>query len=293
MKKSLWIVILCFFSPSFAHGTIDRLETTEDVLFSNSNVRHTEYRRCLTTQRQNCARGNDDYEQIEAHDPSVADTLAWIGDQLINRKLVHFYQFEGCKVAIDMTDGSPASYTWLEEDGDKLLKSHRSVITPPRHENFEASWFGANGHYTYLRRSFRDNGSALSPKRLIYYNDAALIDLTKIRETKSHVITDEKGDLALRDDPASKFRFNFFKTDAEHIIGTQFGDEASIFTEGPSLFPNAGKTLNIFDELYVPFQTDEHYSIFVLMLTLDDVEFALNIAKAFRHAIELCELKNN
>ena len=90
----------------------------------------------------------------------------------------------------------------------------------------------------------------------------------------------------------SAFRFNFFRDDANQIVGTQFHDEAAIFLAGPSLFPNAEKVLNIFDDQYVPFESNEKTTQFNILLTMDDVAFALNIAKAFRHAIELCELAN-
>lgn len=296
MKNVLWVVILCAFTfgaPSFAQVPSDKLETVSRQLLSKSNTSHTEYRRCLTTKGYNCAHWNNDYVQIEAHGPSIADTLAWIGDQLTARKLVHLYKFEGCKIAVDLTDGTPASLLWLARKDGKLVKSNRSIITPARDKAYKADWFGGNGHYSYLKKNHRENGSAQSPKRLTYFNDAALIDLAKIESTKSRVITDEKGDLVLRDKPISGYRFSFFRGDANQVIGTQFDNEASIFSAGPSPFPNIGKTLKIFDDQYSPIKTVKKYSHFNILLTMDDVEFALNIAKAFRHTIELCELETN
>lgn len=295
MKYILRATILCSFlagGSSFAQVPNHKLETVGRELLGGSNTSHTEYRRCLTTLGYNCAHWNEEYKKIEAHGPSIADTLAWIGDQLTARKLVNLYQVSGCKIAVDMTEGTPAALTWVEEKDGKRHQLSRSTITPPRGDIFKASWFGGNGFYSYLKSNHRDNGSAQSPKKLVYFNDAALIDLTKISGTKSHVVTDEKGSLILRDKPSSAFRFNFFRDDANQIIGTQFDDKTSIFSAGPSLFPNAEKTLNIFDDQYVPFETREPNPIFRIILTPNDVEFALNIAKAFRHTIELCELTN-
>ena len=295
-KEFLWVVILCSFfieSPSFAQNSGDKLEAVGRQLLSNSNVNHTEYRRCLTTKGYNCAHSNAEYKKIEAHGPSIADTLAWIGDQLTTRKLVELYQVRGCKIAVDITNGTPASLMWLENKDGKRAQLSRSIISPPREDVFKATWFGGNGFYSFMKKNHRENGSAESPKRVSYFNDAGLFDLAKTSSTKSHVITDEKGDLVLRDKPASKFRFNFYRDDADQIIGTQFDDETSIFSVGPSAFPKAGKTLDIFNDQYVPFETREPNPMFILQLTPNDVDFALNIAKAFRHAIELCELGNN
>lgn len=294
MKKLLGLVLTSFFltgNPLLAQAADDKLEAIEKQLFSNSNAAHTEYRRCLT-RGYNCAHSNEEYKEIEVHGPSIADTLAWIGDQLTERKLVHLYQFSGCKIAVDMTDGTPASLLWLEKKGDKLVKSHRSIFMPARDKAYKADYFSGNGYYIYLKKNHRDNGSAHSPIKLTYFNDAALIDLAKIEETKSKVVTDKKGNLVLRDKPSSAYRFNFFSTGADQVIGTQFHDMASIFTTGPSPFPNAGKTLDIFGNQYMPTISHKRFSQFSLILTPDDVEFALNIARAFRHAIELCELQN-
>ena len=95
MQKFLWVIILCSFfgeNLSFAQTSSDKLEAVGRQLLDESSMSHTEYRGCLTM-GYNCAHSNEDYEKIEAHEPSIADTLAWIGDQLTTRKLVNLYQF--------------------------------------------------------------------------------------------------------------------------------------------------------------------------------------------------------
>lgn len=289
MQKFILIVLTCALhaAPALAQMPAEKLALIEEQLFSG---KHPEYRSCLTT-LTNCHNTNDDYVPIDKHQPAIADSLAWVGHQLRTRNLVHQYKFEGCKVAIDMTDGAPAYLTWLEERDAKVFEFNRSIFTPARPKEYSANRFAGNGYYIYLRSNHRDKGTAQSPRRIMYSNDAALIDLTKINDTKSPVITDREGHLMLREAPA--YRINFFKEAEGQVLGTHFANEATMFTEGPALFPNKGKVLSMFDADYFPFEHADRHRLFRIVLTPNDLEFGLKIAKAFRHIIEHCELKHN
>ncbi len=270
---------------------LDRLNRIGHQLLDDPVLQHPEYRNCVTHHTDACGPWNDDYIVSQVHGPSVSETLDWIGYQLISRKLAFRFLHDSCKVAIDAMEGSPANLLWREDHGGLQVVMRRSIFLPPRLKEFNTERFSGNGYFTYLSKSFRENGSSDTPRQITYYNDAAVIDLAQLREIKNYVGTNDKGAYYLVGPPSSVIKINFIHLQDTKVnsVGASLPDRDAMFSDGPVPYPDVGSSKNIFLDTYSHFNTVEIGHQYILVLPTNDIKFNIDITKAFLHVIGLCD----
>lgn len=252
---------------------------------------HPEYRDCITHWVDACGAWNADYVPPQAHGPTLADTLDWIGAQLSGRGVVHQFYHDGCNVAVDAKEGTPVQLMWQENSGGALETRTKLVFHPDIAGGPSAEGLMGNGYTTFFRQDYRQLGTANSPKRIIHYNDAALMDLGQLREIKNYVGTKDEGGLYLVNAPTSSIKFNFKKAALArtNYVGAGFSDAASALTEGPVALAPETTDHTAFGGIYELFESKESHPQYILLLPSHDIDFNIKITKAFLHAISLCE----
>lgn len=282
MKKQVFYFVVCVaacFSSAAVQGqrpsTPDRLARIGEQLFADGKTDHYEYEVCITDTHA-CYRINYDKGDAPDHGPSLSDTLDWIGDQLISNDLVHLFEYQGCQIAIDIMDGA-------------LKRQARSILRPVHQGHVEANRYSSLGHITYLIKD-RSNGSAETPLRVSYHNDAVVMNLGKLRQIKNYADIDDNEKLRLYMTPVGPVKFVYPRESHEvtYHAGVGFTDTGANLLDRLMPFPEPENPKAMYGANYTLFDVSEPDDMLMLFHGPGDVDMNIKLTKAFMHAMDIC-----
>lgn len=268
------------------------LEAIEHQLFDDPSISHHEYTGCVTHAVNACPRDIQGRDVSLDHGPSLPETLDWIGHQLKTAGLAHFFDYEGCTIAIDLMDGIPEWQSWSEKIDGKLVQKGRSILNSTMQAGVSAELLASNGHAAYMHPDHRTMGSADSPKRIVFANDAGVLELSQLLEIKNYIGTYENGELrAVYPDYTGEIKLKFLSGayNKHYYTGTGFSESDAPLRDrleqGLGEPPNSKQ---MYTADYALFDTEEPHSAFFLSHNPAAIELNIKLTKAFLHAMNLC-----
>lgn len=243
---------------------------------------------CLTNQ-QACVPAILSTDEKPLHLPSLTDTLFWIGVQLKKHQFVHEFFFQKCQVAIDLMKGIPEYHVWMENSlGPRVMRS-KSVLNNTFLKLISADQLYGQGHTSYFKNQ-RSVSSSESPLRLTYFNDAIVMNLSKIKEIKNYVRTKSNGELELYGLHSGPIKFVFHKgsRNRSYYMGVGFTETSENVRDQLTQFRVPLHFKHRLDE-YTPIENKEPDDVFFLFHSNNNIEFNLALTSAFLHSIELCK----
>lgn len=270
----------------------DRLADTERKLLSDTAISHHEYTGCITHWKNACPRDVHGRDTSLDHEPSLPDTLEWLGHQLKEARLAHFFEYEGCTIAIDLMEGTPEWLTWSEQLGGRMVAKGRSILSQITPKGVTAELLVGNGNITYINSDHRSTGTADTPKRVIFTNDAGVLDLSQLLEIKNYVGTYEKGELrAVMPDYTGEIKLKFpsgYHGEA-YFMGTGFSDvDAPLLDRLERGLDEPDDVKVMYGANYTFFNAGEPSGAFFVSHHVDDVELNIKLTKAFLHSVNMC-----